>query len=502
LESEWDEFEGFIDELSVPFFYVPGNHDMTNEVMAEIWEKRFGPAYYHFIYKNVLFLCLNSEDMYRAAGRGSISQPQFEYAKEVLNKYPDVRHTLVFMHQPLWNQSDPKQWPEVERMLNSREHTVFVGHNHNYVKYERNNGKYFVLATTGGSSRLRGPDMGEFDHVVWVTMHDEGPIIANLLLDGIRDENVMTEPRKELISSLLRHSPITVEPLYYDGETFKGGTYQFKVTNPLNTPLQLTATSGFGWDLTGEIDHVKSTLTPGSTESISINLMKRNAKPTSSFRSLPIQLRLSLNDPNLGRMDIPFSYHIKPIRKRQALSPANRLNIDADLADWPPLRYSHKDSEVSDNHVEFDIAMDDQYIYLAAKVKDDNIIVDPNLPSWRQDGFGWTVALGKEPDLAVAGSGASFRITPGHGSIGQKHYRSDRWPKNLQYIANSKGDGYSVELRIPIDMLAKEDDDWEQVRINFYIDDKDSEELPVRLNWQPTWRGTTTFVGTGLFFKP
>ena len=50
----------------VPFFYLPGNHDYTNEVMAREWKKRFGPDYYHFKYKDVLFLCLNSSgDMQR-----------------------------------------------------------------------------------------------------------------------------------------------------------------------------------------------------------------------------------------------------------------------------------------------------------------------------------------------------------------------------------------------------------------------------------------------------
>ncbi len=44
----------------MPFFYVPGNHDIAGEASAQVWKERFGPAYYHFIYRDVLFLCLNS----------------------------------------------------------------------------------------------------------------------------------------------------------------------------------------------------------------------------------------------------------------------------------------------------------------------------------------------------------------------------------------------------------------------------------------------------------
>src|SRR5262249_39565293 len=54
-----------------------------------------------------------------------------------------------------------------------------------------------MLATTGGGSKLRGPEYGEFDHVVWVTMKKDGPVIANLLLDGILPEDLSTIPSEE-----------------------------------------------------------------------------------------------------------------------------------------------------------------------------------------------------------------------------------------------------------------------------------------------------------------
>jgi hypothetical protein len=76
---------------------------------------------------------------------------------------------------------------------------VFAGHFHNYTKYIRNSQKYFILSTTGGGSNLRGLKYGEFDHGVWVTMTDNGPVIANLIVEGISDEDVVTESRRELI---------------------------------------------------------------------------------------------------------------------------------------------------------------------------------------------------------------------------------------------------------------------------------------------------------------
>ncbi|MEM8891525.1 MAG: metallophosphoesterase, partial [Bacteroidota bacterium] len=170
IDKEWDEFDGFIKQLNMPFFYVPGNHDYINDVMAKKWKERLGKDYYHFTYQDVLFMCLNTEELKRGAGRGSIENTQYEYIKQTLEENKEAKWTLIFMHQPLWDQDDSGRWEDVEKLLKDRKHTVFVGHRHRYVKYERNNGKYFVLATTGGGSGLRGPRFGEFDHVVWVTM--------------------------------------------------------------------------------------------------------------------------------------------------------------------------------------------------------------------------------------------------------------------------------------------------------------------------------------------
>ena len=125
IYREWDEFNGFIGELQMPFFYVPGNHDYINDVMARIWKEKFGPSYYHFIYRDVLFICLNSEEATKGSNMGGIEKPQYEYVKKVLEENSEVKWTLVFMHQPLWILDNTRHWKDVERLLEGREHTVF-----------------------------------------------------------------------------------------------------------------------------------------------------------------------------------------------------------------------------------------------------------------------------------------------------------------------------------------------------------------------------------------
>ncbi|MBT3637824.1 MAG: hypothetical protein HN531_12850 [Opitutae bacterium] len=60
--EQWEEFNSFIEGFDMPFFYLPGNHDVRNNVADRIWGELYGVRYYSFTYKDVLFLCLNTQD--------------------------------------------------------------------------------------------------------------------------------------------------------------------------------------------------------------------------------------------------------------------------------------------------------------------------------------------------------------------------------------------------------------------------------------------------------
>src|SRR5262249_36788840 len=152
--------------------------------------ERFGRSYYHFVYRDILFLLLNSED---PPDSGRISKEQQEFVVKTLAANAGVRWTIVALHRPIWTAKDLEKngWLAVEKALGNRPYTVFAGHIHRYQKYTRNNGHhYYQLATTGGGSRMRGLRYGEFDHIVWVTMKPDGPVLANIMLDGIYPEDL------------------------------------------------------------------------------------------------------------------------------------------------------------------------------------------------------------------------------------------------------------------------------------------------------------------------
>jgi len=195
-----DEFDEMIKDLEMPFYYVPGNHDLGNMMENEVWKERYGRDYYHFVYKDVLFLCLNSNDPYVSA---RFSREQIDWVEGVLEENKDVRWTLVFMHDPMWVYDWRTGWEEIEAMLQERKYTVYAGHFHHYIKFDRLGTQYYVLASTGSSSTLAGVEVdGNFDHLVWITMTDDGPIMVNYELKGIYDDNPFNEKdAKEILES-------------------------------------------------------------------------------------------------------------------------------------------------------------------------------------------------------------------------------------------------------------------------------------------------------------
>ncbi len=220
IDRQWASFDERVSRASAPVFYVGGNHDLTGELMQRVWDERHGRRYYHFIYKNVLFLVLDTEDntpertqkileirnearkIIELEGRealpeteygnlperwaGNITGEQSSYFLDVIAENPDVRWTFLFMHKAPWLREDLETFAAIEAALADRSYTVFHGHLHAYRYAERLGRDYIQLGTTGGA-HLPDAQGRAVDHVTLVTVDDSGVDIANLLMSGILD---------------------------------------------------------------------------------------------------------------------------------------------------------------------------------------------------------------------------------------------------------------------------------------------------------------------------
>ena len=202
LRKQWDELEGYIAKLKMPFFHVVGNHDIWTgfngpskgrTTSIRLWHEYCGTnTYYSFKYKDCLFVCLDSMERHEYyPPREALSEKQLDWAARQFEENANVRWRFVFVHKPLDFMSD--RWLRFERRIAKYDYTVFFGDWHNHVKAVRNGKNYYMIGTTGGGidgnvyNDLRG---GYMDSVTWVTVTAKGPVVANLALSGIYDDDI------------------------------------------------------------------------------------------------------------------------------------------------------------------------------------------------------------------------------------------------------------------------------------------------------------------------
>lgn len=507
INRQWDEFCGFVDQLTMPFFFVPGNHDLTNPVMEKIWERRFGLKNYSFVYKDVLFMALNSEDQTRGSGKGSISNPQLDWIKATLTSHPDVKWTFLFMHQPLWIQeTDPEKWFEVEKLLEGRRHTVFAGHRHNYVKYKRNNTNYYMLATTGGGSPLRGPQLGEFDHFLWVTMTEQGPILANLQLEGVFDDNLRTEEHVAFANKIWTSDIIRVEPLYIPDQSFKSDSVRLKFTNPFDVPVRIKLSKGFSWDIKADLPTPEITVAPNSVAYTSMEMVARKQKPVESMEGVRVKAEVAVSDDKgHAAFFVPFEFNVAPLKRYELVKANKPVSVDGNLKDWKMLPYTVSTKEGAS----FGIMHDDNFLYLGVQVNDSEIIANAADVTFNQDFIGFLID-GQPTQKSAHENGEEwfanslYFITGPQDKSGQNSvWDMSDFEKSLSWKCIKNEKGYAFELAVPLSYIKKQQgDNWQTIRVNVVVQDKDKNPASSsRVTWQPDWRNNSNVIGSGMFFR-
>ena len=528
LNREWDEMESFVGELEAPFFYTAGNHDMNNRVMAEEWQRRFGPSYYHFLYKDVLFVVVNSE-LFGMVGRPDTPVPgpwqqadQMTFIKSVLAQHPDPRWTIVLLHQPLWTYASINEdWLEVEALLGERDYTVFAGHFHQYSRVTRNDRNFITLATTGGGSGLRGTAFGEFDHLAWVTMRDDGPRIANVLLDGIYDEDVSNP---QLLSSLTEvANAIEMEALTSTDDLFSEASQKVTITNPSESTL---------------------TIAPSIARKTNFNIEGLMPVSVPAGKSVELFLRLSTDEPVpyhsltaasiewivtgiIGERPAQFPV-LKPVLplSKYAIGAMDGVEIDGDLSEWGPLTYNaarqgdvaSPELSPSDVSFQFDVREGPEHLYIGVNVIDDDVSAHADLVPRVQDSIQFSIDPRDPPERDVSMSAAEALLdgdidaqistivsTGAHAKDELLSFVNDT-NANTQISFASTDTGYAAEIAVPLSYIASkapDGDGWQEAHISVGVYDLDSDAHAADvLFWQPFRYGDAPLAGSQIFVRP
>ena len=456
LRSEWVAFKNIISKLKPPFFYVPGNHDNGSLAMRKVYQEMVGIEHYWFIYKGVLFLCLDTEGS--KGGRG-LGFQQVQWAKKILKENKKVRWTMVIVHRPLWvyeemrpskkGQPSRTGWVEIESALQDRPYTVFSGHTHKYMKYIRKKRNYYTFATTGGVSKLRGENWGEFDHVVWITMKDSGPTVTNLMLDGIAPDDVRTEKKVQA----------------FDTFRFKG--LRMESLKKVNIPFEISNQGehiqhySFSWNISGDwdasLDFHAFSLKPGESKLSTSFLSYHGDEVYPNFPSLEAEITgeaFSFGSTfYIGKLFRKYFVQNPPILFCERSKNTPIIDGKIEELEWSnPLETSFKDpflSELNIPQTTSYASWDKDNLYFAFKIEEPNMegvleyFKEPDQRTWFNDSI--EVYLTPEPR-----SKDFRRLVIGINGSVYDAIRNDKKPHfAIKKVIKKGDDGWVLELAFP-----------------------------------------------------
>ncbi|RJP34144.1 MAG: metallophosphoesterase [Candidatus Omnitrophota bacterium] len=110
--SFYNRYNEIVAQIGIPFYNVPGNHDMNYDVKddqysLETYKKHFGPPYYAFEYGMISFIVLDSVTWYGKTDDregyyiGKLGDKQLQWIENYLNHVPAENLVVFLMHIPI-----------------------------------------------------------------------------------------------------------------------------------------------------------------------------------------------------------------------------------------------------------------------------------------------------------------------------------------------------------------------------------------------------------------
>jgi len=211
ISSAWVYLQTIMDRLTVPSYFLPGNHDHSGEGGA-FYRRYCGPLNYSLTIGNFLLLTMDTADA------GFISTDQLQWAEKVLQNYPEKVKIIAF-HHPLFGSGDggniTGHWENMEKLRDCTYYSwleqtspthelrpearellrlvetydvrlILSGHIHRDVIYVLNNKHYFITTSTLGGSL----PTGSYHSSRLVEIDTK----QNVKLDAYAGQNIFTPP--------------------------------------------------------------------------------------------------------------------------------------------------------------------------------------------------------------------------------------------------------------------------------------------------------------------
>jgi Icc protein len=104
--AEFDTLQQVLSELSVPVFYVPGEHDVLeddgNSYLERFGKGTQGAGWHSFDHGGVHFIGLVNVVNLKAGGLGTLGDEQLQWLEKDVKRLKSSTPVVVFAHIPLW----------------------------------------------------------------------------------------------------------------------------------------------------------------------------------------------------------------------------------------------------------------------------------------------------------------------------------------------------------------------------------------------------------------
>jgi len=198
--AEFDTLQQVLSELSMPVFYVPGEHDVLDE-NGKSYLQRFGKdtsgaGWHSFDMHGVHFIGLVNVVNLKAGGLGTLGNEQLEWLEKDIKRLKSSTPIVVFAHIPLWSVYPEWGWgtDDSARALSYLKRfgsvSVLNGHIHQVMQKVEGNVTFHTAMSTAfpqpapGSAPSPGPMKVEADRlrkvlgVARMSFHDVNHPIA------------------------------------------------------------------------------------------------------------------------------------------------------------------------------------------------------------------------------------------------------------------------------------------------------------------------------------
>jgi 3',5'-cyclic AMP phosphodiesterase CpdA len=191
----WANFWEMSKVVTVPYFFIVGNHDAHPEVAGseETYKEQVNlpgnELYYSFVAGNSLFILL---DTYIKEENKKIVGEQYKWLEQILERSKQ-KHKFVFVHHPLYPEKGKGKHHgnSLDRYKDERDrlHNLFVKHNvtmvfagHEHLYFRKSvDGIPYVITGGGGAPLYASDEDGGFHHYVLVTV--DGAKVAAEVVD-------------------------------------------------------------------------------------------------------------------------------------------------------------------------------------------------------------------------------------------------------------------------------------------------------------------------------